>query len=373
MDLYESVYRNKEHPYYIYTPRWIDTSAGIRALHYLCHSLNNSGHKAFLIISEAKFQKIPRISGFLNTPILTQEIADSHFRAKLTPITVLSETIPGNPFDAPFVVRYLMNYVGALAGPDKFDSSEMIIGFSQNISNEAMKTLERDDIQTLFIPPVDPRDFNFSNAEREDVIAIYAGKYRAFIGVPPKVTNGESIEILRQGAGAQTRAEVIEILKKVKAVVSFENSSILSEAVLSGTPGFFYPNLFLESAIAEQELGWFGLGWGWSEENYTKAKDSVLEGRKRYLEAVAKYIDDLEKFVKKSQAGVIGQTYSKKVLIPEYRYFINRHRLRIAKQVLRTGGLRKLGRLVLDFMGRRLTYRYWVNKNGGNDIEILGF
>jgi hypothetical protein len=75
-------------------------------------------------MTEAGIKGVPRVSGYLNTPILNQEIADSHFRAKVTPITIYTETVPGNPLKAPIVIRFLMNYIGSLDGPKDFNAEE---------------------------------------------------------------------------------------------------------------------------------------------------------------------------------------------------------------------------------------------------------
>ncbi|MFC6806047.1 hypothetical protein ACFQE2_10095 [Methylophaga thalassica] len=36
-------------PFYIYAPDFSQKSAGIRALHYLCHGLNEMGREAYLV------------------------------------------------------------------------------------------------------------------------------------------------------------------------------------------------------------------------------------------------------------------------------------------------------------------------------------
>jgi hypothetical protein len=66
----ESLYGSSNHVYYIYSPRWISSSAGIRALHFLCHSINRMGHTAYLVLSEGSSGGLPRINPELQTPIL---------------------------------------------------------------------------------------------------------------------------------------------------------------------------------------------------------------------------------------------------------------------------------------------------------------
>lgn len=358
------LYGRIQHPYYIYAPRWINTSAGIKSLHYLCNSLNELGYPAFLILAEERIGNEPRVSGKLKTPILTQEIADAHFEAKLTPITFLSETIPGNPIGAPYVVRYLMNYVGALGGPTEFPSNEKIIAFSANIAERSKLDLNAKNISILFIPPIDPREIipKDKDGTYDDFLLIYAGKYRSFIGKPKIETNERYIEVLREGKGAQNRNEVLELISKAKAVLSYENSSILTESVLAGVPGFFMPNEFLEDAIAEQELGWGGLGWGYSDENFEKAKSTLEEGQTKYYEQILRYFENLNTFVELTQIEARKITYETAISVPNYQTVINLHRLRLAQQILRSQGVFGLIRVTKSFILRRLAFKYWRNR-----------
>ena len=48
-------------PYFVYTPRWINSSAGIKALHYLCHALNSNGQHDFIVLSESEHNGEPRV------------------------------------------------------------------------------------------------------------------------------------------------------------------------------------------------------------------------------------------------------------------------------------------------------------------------
>ncbi len=48
MDMPASFFGTQRSPYYIYAPDYRQSSAGIRALHYLCHFLNECGHEAYI-------------------------------------------------------------------------------------------------------------------------------------------------------------------------------------------------------------------------------------------------------------------------------------------------------------------------------------
>src|SRR3989338_8054961 len=91
-------------PYYIVAANYIRTSAGIKSLHMLCHALNRRGERAYM----ALHPHYPASHGFNTdwlTPVLTSRIIQSDFERGLTPITIYPETIQGNLFNAPMVVR----------------------------------------------------------------------------------------------------------------------------------------------------------------------------------------------------------------------------------------------------------------------------
>jgi hypothetical protein len=359
-----NLYGHAKSPYYIYTPRWIESSAGIKALHYLCHSLNRSGQIAYLVMSEPMFNNLPRVSPNLLTPILTQEIADSHFQAKLTPVVIYSETIPGNPIGASFVVRYLMNYVGALSGPEVFDEHDYLLSFSRMIAEDAKSKIIVDVDQVLFLPPIDPREFT-SNPNKKDFQIVYAGKYRSFIGSPRKVGSLRSVEIFRDGPRMQNRERVKQLLSDASVVFTFENSSIATEAILSGTPVCFIKTKLTEKIIAEYELGNFGIALGEDQESIEEARTTIPKAIETYFESIQSFQLQLEKFIDSTQR-IAGETgYSVPVQVPTFDSFVTTHRISLASQILRKRGIRALIRVVYHFAMRRLSWRFW-NKSLGN-------
>jgi hypothetical protein len=184
-DQIAALFGNQDSPYYIFTPGWRDSSAGVRALHYLCHALNSNGSSAFLIFSEPKPKNRPRTKGTLRTPELTWEIFDSHILSKIRPIVIYSETVVGNPLNADCVVRYVMNFPGALGGPKCFSEDEYLMSYSKNIKLDIQEKFPDRIIKNLFLPAIDPREFETPDQLEENFYLLYAGKYRGFIGSPP--------------------------------------------------------------------------------------------------------------------------------------------------------------------------------------------
>ena len=357
----QAVYGGGKHPYYVYAPRWVSSSAGIKALHYFCHSLNEKGFPAYIILTEATHAGAPRVNPHLRTPILTNEMAEGHFLEGLTPVVVYSETIPGNPLNATAVVRYLMNYAGALGGEKIFDDNEMVVAFSKNIAIHYAKRNKTKIPPVLFLPPVDPREIQ-RNDLKESFQIVYAGKYRSFIGKPPKVGRLDSIEIFRDGPRMQSRKQVLDLLRRASVLYSFENSSIVTEAILSGTPVYFVPNKFLGEIIAADELGNGGVAKTDTEKDIEKARRSISSGIEKYYKSIEQYNVDLDIFITASQQLASSEGYMNRIQVPDLQYLVNSHRISLARQILKHQGIKTLFRVTYHFVMRRLSWRYWTGR-----------
>ena len=342
-----------KNPFYIYTPRWIESSAGIKVLHLLCHALNEAGEMAYLVICEESHEDSPRINGLLKTPVLTQEIADSHFKAKLKPITLYSETISGNPIGAPFVVRFIANYLGLLGGPVNFAKDDFIVAYSEKLTQDTAIKLDRKDIFTLFFHAIDPRLFD-KEVEKENFLLLYAAKYRIYFGEPDFKSKLNVIEIIRDGPHAQTRDEVLQLLGRASGLVTFENSAIVMEAILSGTPAICIKSEFFSEGIADSEAKGLGYRWGYSEENLEAAKSELELARKVYLQTADDFFNNLTEFINLAQIISDESVYKEVVRVPNFRKVVNPHRISMALMIFRNQGLVQLVKVSKAFIIRRL-------------------
>jgi hypothetical protein len=348
-----SIYRKVTSPYYIFAPRWIDSSAGIKVLHYLCHALNQIGEEAYLVISDPYFRSQPRVNGKLDTPVLTKEQMQMHIRGKRNPIVIYSETIKGNPLHSTNVVRYLLNYSGTLGGNAVFPKTEFLTSFTRNIATDySAKTGES--INTiLFLPPIDSSDFVF-NSIKEPFQLVYAGKYRSFIGAPLNVGEQSVIEIWRDGPKMQSREQVIKLLSKASVLYCFENSSIITEAILSGTPVLLVQSKFFEKVIAEHELGWGGMRFYGDANALTEAKNSLREGCENYHASESQFWQDLENFVFLTQTHFQASVPNLELKLPgSYLIFLG-HKSNLALQIFRTKGLQVLIRAIVHYFMRHI-------------------
>src|SRR5215471_20939854 len=78
--LHRSFWASPRHPYYIFCPDYRENSAGVLALHFLCHSLNLIGYEAYVTAQSVN----PR----LRTPQLTPTIERVHMAARNMPVTI---------------------------------------------------------------------------------------------------------------------------------------------------------------------------------------------------------------------------------------------------------------------------------------------
>jgi hypothetical protein len=336
--------------FYIYTPSWRENAAGIRVLHYLCDSLNSIGYSAFLVLHNP-YESITKTNAKLNTPILNQELANIHFKEGKIPTVIYSETIPGNPLGASQVVRYLLNYVGALGGPLLFGEDELLVSYTKSIQESTSRKSS-----VLFLPAVKRDELPIGKLKNPNLNLMYAGKYRAFVGKPPQFPDMELKEIFRDGPMKQSRREVLSLLAEANSIYLWENSTIATEAILLDTPCIFMENDFLGTVIAGHELGFEGTTFSNTQDGIASARNSLNLGKQKYLIAEEKFWDQLDSFIQNhNQHFLRFPGYPQKIRVPKSKNMINRHRARLFFGMLRTIGIRKTLRVAREFGQNRFS------------------
>jgi len=226
-------------PYYIYVYGFDFTakSAGIRALHYLCHALNEVGAEAYLI-------GCTKESEFLRTPLLRGGDVLRHKKANKTPIVVYPEVTRGNPLNVPFVVRWLLNKAGALGGDAFFSDSEMLFAYTQDYVPEGAS------IPLLTVPSVNGEIFNNLNNQYDtnrQGSCFYAHKYLLSGGkLTEHVTGAVS---LCQDVDLSP-SEIAAVLRRSEVLYCYEPSAIIKEALLCGCPIIVIPSTFLDENLS---------------------------------------------------------------------------------------------------------------------------
>ena len=251
-------------PYYIVAPPFLRTSAGVKVLHLLCHTLRQIGYEAFIISL--------RLNSYFDTPKLNEDQIRSDFDAGLTPIVIYPETVVGNPLRAPFVVRYILNYPGLLGGPADFASTDFRVSYARGLDEAKMGKAER----VLFFPASDTATFYppTVGAPRSGS-CFYAAKYiHIHRGKLFDITR-ESVEITRDLPGSQNPREIADLFRASEVFYCYENSALSLEALLCGCPVVLLPNPFFTEMIAQNELGRDGIAWGPDPAELIRARATV--------------------------------------------------------------------------------------------------
>lgn len=300
-------------PYYIVVPRYVRTSAGIRALHLICHWLNMLGQSAYVLIHPSwdGLQVHPD----LQTPVLDQSIIDFHFRNGLTPIMVYPEIFSGNPFKAPLVVRWLGNYPGLLGGDTTYDPSELCFSFSK-----ALAAHTRNPDNVLTVPVIDTGNFRPTPIVPRMGSCFYAGKFQdvhggKVFGLPPGC-----VEITRDRPDQLTPPEIAELFRRSEFFYAFEDTALITEAALCGCPVIMMPNPHFKKPLGLDEMGWDGYAWGTDPSEIERAKRTVANAYDNYMRVFPEFFRQLEYFVMVTQRRAELTSYSEKINLSEPVY-----------------------------------------------------
>lgn len=310
-------------PYYIAALPYTRFSAGVKALHLLCHSLNRRGQNAYMlpIGNEGLFEQDEFCDADLLTPILTPQLAKRHLEEGPAPITVYPEIISGNPFGGASVVRYVLNYPGILGGNKIYDENELCFSYSKVL---AAHTDYPDNI--LFIPASDTHIFYPSSTDnKRKGTCFYASKYqKAHKGKLFDVTK-DSLEITSGSPNSQTPQEIAEIFRSSELFYTYENTALAIEATLCGCPAVFLPNAHLQSIIASEEFGTEGFAWGNSPQEVARAKESVKNAFNNYTRNIKKFYENLDIFITKTQNHAKNKDY-----LPQHLHLLLPHLERLS-------------------------------------------
>lgn len=249
--------KKKTIPYFIVAPPYSSKSAGVVTLYRLCHYLNGSGQLAYI----APLQYPIRTSPHLDAPIVDQTIFDFFMHEGIDPIFVYPDIIRGNPFGAKRVAWFLLHYPGAYGGQPSFDEKECVWSFSPHIASKTPKPGN-----VMSVPNIDLDLFKLpaDGTERKGS-CYYANKYLSVghklitvDGMPDHMTKLEG-----------NHAEIAKILQRSKICYVYENTSVISEAVLCGCRVVLVrSDYFNEIHSLETQTGHAGVRW--HDEGYTE-------------------------------------------------------------------------------------------------------
>jgi hypothetical protein len=339
-------------PIYIYAPPFVTWSAGIRVLHQICDQLNSIGIPAWLALHGPASQN--EVSLELDTPLLNKDVLRSHIESGFKAIAVYPETISGNPLNAAVTITWILNSPKLLGGIETF-KSDFVYGFTETLVNEYEDNSNLKVDGSIFLPPLDVKEVA-KVVRKEDLSdpfrLLYCQKFRALGGIPDAF-EGKVIEVERFTTDAPSRAELLELISRSEEVIVYENSTIVTEAEIIGTPVRCISNEWFNSLLAENELGSDGVVWGKSS-----PKAETSKSRENTLKAIESAMEKLsiQLVLENSKWQALANSKGvKKPRLPK-RSLISRHSLIRIRLVFKSLGL--LG--VIRF-GYRYLYR-WIKR-----------
>jgi len=290
-------------PYYIIGPEYTRYSAGARVLYSLCHALNRLGESAYM--------HAPSLVTDLSAPLLSQSIVDYHFKSGRTPITVYPEVINGNPNEAEFCVRYLLNFPGALGGPVRFPPSDYILCFTKEIRDSYDKSSS-----LLCIPTSDVNTFNRDGEANPRKGFCYYLKKRLASGKPLKnPPQPDWVQIPwtnRAQAKELSREDLASLLRSSRRLYLYENTSLGLDAILCGCPVVLMVDDFETEVMTLEHMKTDGFAFGNSEDEVSRAEMTVSNARSNYSDWSQAAGEQLMLFISDTQERVSSIPYNRK-------------------------------------------------------------
>ncbi len=285
-----SSFNQKRHPYYIFAADFRDTSAGVTALHYLCHALNCAGESAFLLNTTAS-------KPGLNVRFLSESDCWHHKDSGVVPIMVYPEIVSGNPYNAIAVVRYMLNRDGFLTG-QKIERTggniELTFYHSMEFvpphekSPEVIQVPVLDD--ALFAPPGirKERTGSYLFISRFDKAEIDFSQLPADVEIL-SIENPKSLE------------ELASIFQTAKVLYSYEISGTCVCAMLAGCPVIYVKNRNLTAIPGLRDYSTDGSAFIGEPGGMERAQATVAKVRKHWQKIKDKFPLQLHNFIDRTQ------------------------------------------------------------------------
>ncbi|MCX7946515.1 MAG: hypothetical protein N2557_06045 [Hydrogenophilus sp.] len=274
-------YRIGHHPYYIFSLPYLRSSAGVRALHFLCSLLNHLGYEAYMLP--------PKTSGAHYTPEITQSRVLAHFEAGRKPIVVYPEIIEGHPVGLGLPVRWLLYFPGIRGGPRTFPPHELRFTHEPFYDPSAIE---------FHLSPIDFHHFSPPPpSTSRDLVLFYRNRHRGPVHAPltPDVEITPTFpEKLR---------DLVALLQRGRVLFSYETSALLTEARLCGCPVVLLPhsNNQIDHPHLDNPTP-YGIAYGDTLEAVAAATATVARAREAILERfVYSRSDQIARFITLTQ------------------------------------------------------------------------
>lgn len=256
-----------QRPIYIISPAYRHDSAGIVALHMLCHYLNLVNQEAYVVYYEPDATAQPPDN--LLCPLAAEPAPDS---------IVIYPEIFDNPFKASFFGRYILNHPGKLSSIYTEEAS-----FNFGYTKVLADSVKSKDV--LFIPTCDLEFWYDAQQERDG--SCYWANRLIKSGKQPENLSENCIQICDKDL--MTKEHIRHIFQTTKTFYCYEDSALGLEAMLCGCKVIFPPSTFTEiPMIGSYELDFEQPIRPQLQKYITAAQDTVKE--------LAAYWQDLATF-----------------------------------------------------------------------------
>lgn len=269
--------------FFIAAPTYSLASSGIRCLFLLCDLLNRLGYEAYVGGQGAPSR--------LKAPYMTIDGLEKRRLAGRDDIVVYPETVRGNPFLGRKVVRYLLNRPGAVSdvGMGDYGRGEFFAHFAEEFRPEGLAS------QPLRMPTVDAAFFRPAPAGAPRAgFVLYENRVRPTIErLPPRIAPWTVASI----RSFRMPEEMVELYRRSEALVVWERSSAILEALHCGCPVIVAPDAAFHYAPFIATFSKNGIAIGWNPAEFERAKATVGLVPAHYRRLYAGINETVEAFV----------------------------------------------------------------------------
>ena len=296
-----------KNPYYIVAPAFTSKSAGIRLIYILCDLLNRKGCRAFIIVAGYQDGAKPEYPYSYQVPLLSYQESIQHIHSGMNPIVIRAE-VGRETMHFPATFRYILNYIGHFPGEPKEADPEFQIDkkFFWAFSKDIAKRHNIPENRVIFTPILDTEVFFPQKTENRRGNVCYLGKYAELHSTKlPKEVDESFYVFHRGGNNVPEREEYAEKFRNAELCYIYENTSVITEALMCGCPVVCVPNDYCkfdeQDMIGLAEIGLNGIAIGTNPEEIARAKATVHLVRERILQLMAEFETKIDFFIEETQ------------------------------------------------------------------------
>ncbi|MCR1568264.1 glycosyltransferase [Mixta sp.] len=277
------------HPYYIMSPDYRESSGGIQVLHKLCHRINLQGGEAWMV-------GCSKFNPDWQTPVLTMEKMHEHTVNHKVAIAVYPEIVVGNPLNAKVCVRYMLNHEGLLNGTLMEEGVDDLFFW---YSSQLIVKEPNPDFLTLVGPDM---SIFFDDGREKTSKLLYLNR------VPEACVDFSRLPADIKIISVQKPLplhELAEILKGASVMYTYEWSGTCNLAALCGTPVVAmvapgYEKLAI-SAASLADMGNAGVSWSDDEASLDAVRQDIYKVKEQLQKYEDKFYQQLGVFFAKTQ------------------------------------------------------------------------